>query len=96
MTENVPSEGLSLTQPTETSLETARAGMTPEGNTLHTGPSRGNRTPNRFGIQQSTANRDFAGATPKIGGVLGLRSENVTKKVNYDSFCKKIRDLCNN
>ena len=36
------------------------------------------------------SSRDFEGATPKIGGVLGLRSENVTNKVNYDSFCEKL------
>ena len=32
--------------------------------------------------------KDFEGATPKIGGVLGLCSETVTKKVSYDTFLK--------
>ena len=49
-----------------------------------------NRTQNRYAALQSTSSRDFEGATPKIGGVLGLRSENVTKKINYDSFCEKL------
>ena len=34
--------------------------------------------------------RDFEGSTPKIGGVLDLRNENVAKKVNYDIFCEKL------
>lgn len=37
----------------------------------------------------STA-KDFTGATPKTGGILALRSENVTKKINYDMFCEKL------
>ena len=27
---------------------------------------------------------------PKIGGILALRSENMTNKVNYDIFCEKL------
>ena len=34
--------------------------------------------------------KDFEGATPRIGGVLGLRSENVTRKVTDDAFRKKL------
>ena len=34
--------------------------------------------------------KEFEGAAPKIGGVLALRNENVTKKVNYDAFCEKL------
>ena len=34
--------------------------------------------------------RDFEGATPKIGRILALRSENMTKEVNYDQFCEKL------
>ena len=34
--------------------------------------------------------KDFEGATPKIGGILALRSENMTNKVNYDIFCEKL------
>ena len=30
--------------------------------------------------------RDFEGTTSNVGGVLALRSENVTKKVNCDVF----------
>ena len=34
--------------------------------------------------------RDFEGVTPKIGGVLALRSENMLQKVSYDIFCEKL------
>ena len=47
------------------------------------------RTNNRSGPVSSTP-RDFEGATPRIGGILALRSENMTKKVNYDQFCEKL------
>ena len=50
-----------------------------------------NRNPRRVNTSLSTTPRDFEGATPKIGGMLALRSENGNKKVNYDNFCKKVR-----
>ena len=40
--------------------------------------------------RNNTSTRDFEGTTPKIGGVLGLRSENVTKKIAFDVFCEKV------
>ena len=45
----------------------------------------------RFNHSQSSTPRDFAGATPKIGGILALRSENMTNKVTYDKFCEKLK-----
>ena len=51
--------------------------------------SRPTRPNNRSGPVSSTP-RDFEGATPKIGGILTLHSENMTKKVNYDQFCEKL------
>ena len=42
-------------------------------------------------IAQATTPKDFQGATPKIGGILALRSENMTNKVNYNSFCEKLK-----
>lgn len=44
----------------------------------------------RNDFRQSNSSRNFQGATPKIGGVLGLRSENVTEKVAFDVFCEKV------
>ena len=32
------------------------------------------------------SNKDFEGDTPEIGCVLGLRSEKITKKVQFDTF----------
>ena len=49
-----------------------------------------NRTPRRTNNAYANTPRDFEGVTPQIGGVLGLRSENMTKKVNYDIFCEKL------
>ena len=48
------------------------------------------RRDNRFNGTSYNTSRDFEGATTKLGGLLGLRSENVTKKVGYDAFCEKI------
>ena len=45
---------------------------------------------NRSGNVVTSTSKDFAGATPKIGGILALHSENVTKQINYDIFCKKL------
>ena len=49
-----------------------------------------NRVVNRAGNVQSSTPRDYEGATPKIGGILGLRSENMTNKVSYDIFREKL------
>ena len=48
------------------------------------------RTPRRPNTVSTNTPRDFEGVTPKIGGILALRSENMTKKVNYDIFCEKL------
>ena len=47
-------------------------------------------TPRISNRQVTNTPRDFEGATPSIGGILALRSENIVKKVNYDSFCEKL------
>ena len=48
------------------------------------------RTPRRPNTASTNTPRDFKGAMPKIGGILALRSENMTNKVNYDIFCEKL------
>ena len=50
-------------------------------------PARNPRHPN---TASTNLPRDYAGVTPKIGGILALRSENMTNKVNYDIFCEKL------
>ena len=87
MTDNATSEQVPLTTPTESGTEDTRSRSATAPNT---DPNRGTRTRNRYAVLQSMSSRDFEGATPKIGGVLGLCSENVTKKINYDSFCEKL------
>ena len=53
------------------------------GRPTHRGPSRPTNA-------QASTPRDYAGAVPEIGGILALRSENLTHKVNYDIFCEKL------
>ena len=77
-TEQSPSEGPN-TQASATGTDT------PSGSRRY--PTRAPRRPN---TAFASTPRDFEGVTPKIGGVLALRSENMTKKVNYDIFCEKL------
>ena len=52
--------------------------------------ARNTRANNRYGGTRGSSERDFSGATPQIGGVLALRSENTTKKVPFDVFLEKL------
>ena len=38
------------------------------------------------------SNKDFEGDTPDIGCVLGLRSEKISRKVQFDTFREKLED----
>ena len=66
--------------------------QSPGANSDTTSGSR--RTPSRASRRTNTSftntPKDFEGATPKIGGILALRNENVAKKINYDVFCEKL------
>ena len=42
--------------------------------------------PRRTNAESNNTPKVFEGATLRIGGVLAIRNENVTKKVNYDVF----------
>ena len=61
------------------------------GNSGSNARSRNTGGDTRQNFAASSTLRNFEGSTPNIGGVLALRSENVTKKVNYDKFCEKLR-----
>jgi len=52
--------------------------------------ARNTRNTSRYGGVRGPSERDFSGATPQIGGVLALRSENTTRKVPYEVFLKKL------
>ena len=68
-----------------------RLGTSPNtSNQNGNGFPRANRPSNRVSTVQSSTNRDFEGATPKLGAVLALRNENVNKKMNYDRFLEKL------
>ena len=57
----------------------------PRNNVRNENGNRGRpaRINNRTGPVSSTP-RDFEGATPQIGGILAIHSENMIKKVDYD------------
>ena len=76
--EQSPSEGFNPAQ--------TLGGVTDTSSGSRRNPTRAPRRPN---TTFTNTPRDFDGVTPKIGGVLALRSENMTKKVNYDIFCEK-------
>ena len=54
-------------------------------------PGGGHTFPNNCSVvtHRSTP-RYLEGATPKIGGISALRSENMIKKVDYNKFCEKL------
>ena len=67
--------------------DTSNAGRENSDTNTRTRPT---RRDNRPSITVSTTQRDFKGATPDIGAVLALRSENVTMKTSFDKFCEKL------
>jgi len=52
--------------------------------------SRDNRNDKQRDTHITSATKGYEGNTPKLVGVLGLRTENVDKKVSFDVFCKKL------
>ena len=80
------SENTSATDATEAQ---AAVTSTPSNPSVNITP-RTSRPPNRNANQQSSTSRDFEGATPKLGAILALRSENITLKTNYDRFLEKL------
>ena len=74
-----------------TGTQDAQTELTPApSNANANNTSRTNRPSNRNGNPQSSMNRDFSGATPKLGAILALRSENITLKSNYERFMDKL------
>ena len=68
-----------------------RSNLTATGMNLGTDTRpRNSRKDTRLNNIATSAQRDFKGATPDIGGVLTLRSENVSVKTNYDKFCERL------
>ena len=59
-------------------------------NSEPTAPSENAVRNTRRDISFASSTKDFEGTTPKIGGVLGLRSEIVTRKITYDAFLEKL------
>ena len=62
--------------------DTARSALVTGANaTTSSNTTKAGRYQNRHGTQQSSTSKDFEGATPKIGGILALRSKNITNKI---------------
>ena len=53
-------------------------------------PNENHARHNRRDLLFAFSTRDVEGATPKLGGVLGLRSDSTTKKISYDAFLAKL------
>ena len=104
MTENTPSKASSPPQTgTRSSAETAQDNAPSEPNpTQETWGSQGGykhrnmmRDTHNTG-NTSSVSKEFKGANPKIGGVLALRSKNITTKASYDIFCEKLETFIMN
>ena len=88
MPENTPSD--QTPQVASASDRNADNNLQTEPVSANGGTRKPTRYNNRFGNVTGSTPRDFEGDTPKLGGVLGLRSENITKKISYDLFCEKL------
>ena len=89
MSENLPTVVTPGSSGTDT--HNVQAGLaSTSNNTNGNSTSRATRQSTRNGTFQTSTNKDFGGAIPKLGGILALRNENVTKKVNYDRFLEKL------
>ena len=89
MSENLKTEATAGAS--ETDAYNAQAGSPHTSkNAYGDNTTRATRQPNRNGTFQSSANKDFQGATPKLAAILVLRNETVTRKVNYDRFLEKL------
>ena len=60
------------------------------GSSTSNNNNRSNRNNNRFRNVGNHATRTFEGAEPKVGAVLGLRSERFDKKVTFEVFKEKM------
>ena len=93
MSQNDVADGASQLQTgsNEGPTQNPRSNLTATGMNLGTDTRpRYPRSDTRLNNIATSAQRDFKGATPDIGGVLALRSENVSVKTNYDKFCERL------
>ena len=87
MSENPPEP---TPQVTNTSNADTNDTVRGEQASADSGSRRPTRPNNQFGNVTGSTPRDFEGDTPKLGGILGLRSENVTKKNQLRFIMRKI------
>ena len=85
----MPNDGITPTQ--VDSAESPRPNDGGSTNSSSETRSRNTRREPRGNAVITSTHRDFKGATPELGGVLALRSENVIAKTNYDKFCEILR-----
>ena len=87
MSENAPPESTPTVADASYSNTGHDTGRDPVS--THNGTRRPARFNNRYGNVTRSTPRDFEGDTPKLGGILGLRSKSIIKKINYDLFYEK-------
>ena len=83
------------TTPTTMSVDpnTRQSGSTSNNNTSGRNNRRGNNRQSRTAVSvQSSDGTSFEGSCPEIGAVLGLRTENINKKVPFSVFTEKLGD----
>ena len=76
--------------PTSSNAQNNAFGNNPTSSRSNMNRGRNNRSTNN--IMQSSEGASFEGACPDIGGILGLRSERINKKLPFSVFTEKLAD----
>ena len=79
MEESAPAEPIQTPPAERSNSEDIQRIMNPNSNAANSNGTGRPTQPNNRSVPVSSTPRDFEGATPKIGGILALRSENMTK-----------------
>ena len=92
MSENLVTLGASPAESPSSDISSNTHGetVTSQGNNSNSSRNT-NRNTNHPKYTQTTTPRDYEGATPKIGGVLALRSKNMTKKRTMTAFARNLK-----
>ena len=69
------------------------AGSSYDKENANNGRNRSSRRGNTGRFFLDISNKDFVGDTPEIGGVVGLKSEKIAAKVQFNTFREKVSDF---
>ena len=78
-----------MTNVNDTETENANSAHNISGDTRYRIPRRDTRST----VNITLVSKDFKGATPEIGELLGFRNKNISKNLNFDTFCSKL-EIC--